>query len=128
MPTQQTPGLMCLPVPIACSTPADPFVPFPSIAWVRSAPEFVNALVKGTTPYILVLSNISVSPDLWQQAAEEQGQQLALRRNVEIAGWPGRACVIDWQGATNIVSLGSNTAKLREWSLGQGVDTPCMCS
>lgn len=92
----------------------DPYAPFPSITWISTAAQLVDALAGTGTPHLMILTNISVPPHLWEEAETRHGYPLTLRRSVEVAGWPNRATVIDWQGATGALHLDGNQVLMRE--------------
>ncbi|GFH23642.1 hypothetical protein HaLaN_21285 [Haematococcus lacustris] len=92
----------------------DPYTPFTTISWVNNATGLIQVLMTQPTQNIILLGNISISPGLWPLSG------IALKRDLVIAGWPTRDTVLDWQGASSCLLLGTHQLRLRNLVLQNG--------
>ncbi|GFH10120.1 hypothetical protein HaLaN_05378, partial [Haematococcus lacustris] len=113
---------------------SNPVPPFPSILWITSPAQLIQALVgSSTAQYLVLLNNMSVSAADWAAAlpaastapgssSNNSGSNMSgtsgagpppglasvsLSRSVTLSGWPGVMTVLDWQGMTDRLLLTS---------------------
>ncbi|KAL6752544.1 hypothetical protein V8C86DRAFT_584686 [Haematococcus lacustris] len=113
---------------------SNPVPPFPSILWITSPAQLIQALVgSSTAQYLVLLNNMSVSAADWAAALPAASTapgssnnnsssnmsgtsgagpppglaSVSLSRSVTLSGWPGVMTVLDWQGMTDQLLLTS---------------------
>ncbi len=90
----------------------DPYAPLNTMTWVSTPAEFVDALVSQKRPNVVLLSNLTIPPELWPSAP------IRLQQNMVIVGWPARCTVLDWEGVSGVVALSNKTMKMRKCRYG----------
>ncbi|KAJ9505950.1 hypothetical protein QJQ45_002740 [Haematococcus lacustris] len=113
---------------------SNPVPPFPSILWITSPAQLIQALVgSSTAQYLVLLNNMSVSAADWAAALPAASTapgsssnnsssnmsgtsgagpppglaSISLSRSVTLSGWPGVMTVLDWQGLADQLLLTS---------------------
>ncbi|KAJ9515113.1 hypothetical protein QJQ45_028913, partial [Haematococcus lacustris] len=113
---------------------SNPVPPFPSIMWIISPAQLIQALVgSSTAQYLVLLNNMSVSAADWAVALPAASTapgsssnnsssnmsgtsgadpppglaSVSLSRSITLSGWPGVMTVLDWQGMADQLLLTS---------------------
>ncbi|GFH13186.1 hypothetical protein HaLaN_09018 [Haematococcus lacustris] len=113
---------------------SNPVPPFPSILWITSPAQLIQALVgSSTAQYLVLLNNMSVSAADWAVALPAASTapgsssnnsssnmsgtsgadpppglaSVSLSRSITLSGWPGVMTVLDWQGMADQLLLTS---------------------